>query len=385
MQRPAGSVRPWRTGGGLGRVARHKGGRGIIHSVVIRPHGWSTTLRTPVAHQTPGGKSVPMGIVIPRDCGELLEYQSGVLARWQAPLCGLDTTTIDSMLRRGRWQTLYRGVYAAFTGVPRRESVLWAAVRRCGPSAVLSHQSAAELDGLLDRPAAVTHITVGPRTELTMSSKEHDGYLPRIVVHRLARVEAARHPALMPPRIRIAETTLDLTQTAADFDAAVAWLSHSCGRRLTTSAQLLEAMAARPRMRWRAELAGALDDVGAGVHSILEFRYVRQVERPHKLPTAVRQARIATEQRPRYLDNLYAEFGVAVELDGGAAHPAETRWQDLRRGNSLTRLGLVILHYTWADVTGRPCQTAREIAELLRERGWPGRASLCPTCRSSRP
>ena len=322
---------------------------------------------------------------IPRDAAELLEQQQGVLARWQAPLHGLDTTVIDRLLRYGRWQTLYRGVYGAFTGPPSRQSVLWAAVRRCGPSAALSHHSAAELDGLLDRPAALIHVTVGPGSELSIASKARGDRLPPIVAHRLARVDAARHPTRVPPRTRIAETTLDLTQTAADLDAAVAWLSRACGRRLATSAQLQSALAARSRIRWRAELASALGDIGAGVHSILEFRYVRQVERPHRLPAAVRQAMVTTERGSRYIDNLYADFGVAVELDGRAAHPPEARWQDLRRDNTLARSGLITLHYTWPDVTSRPCQTAREIADVLRARGWPGRVSSNTCCRQPRP
>ena len=37
---------------------------------------------------------------------------------------------------------------------------------------------------------------------------------------------------------------------------------------------------------------------------MLEGRYVRDVERPHGLPTAVRQARTAQIPRSRYVDNL---------------------------------------------------------------------------------
>jgi hypothetical protein len=317
------------------------------------------------------------------DYAEFLDQQHGVLARWQVRSCGLDTSAIDSLLRRDRWQSLYRGVYAAFTGTPARDSVLWAAALRCGPHAALSHQSAAELDGLADRPDPVIHVTVGPRTELAISRTEYEDRLPRIVVHRLTRIEAARHPTRMPPRTRIEETALDLAQRAADLDAAVGWLSRACGRRLVTAPQLRAAMSARSRVRWRAELSSALDDIGHGVHSVLEFRYVRHVERPHGLPTPARQARLVTGTRTRYLDNLYADFGVAVELDGQAAHPAESRWQDLRRDNSLACSGLITLHYTWADVTSRPCQTALEIARVLQDRGWPGRPRRCRSCPSS--
>ena len=63
-------------------------------------------------------------------------------------------------VRSGRWQRLQRGVYAAFSGDPARETVLWAALLRAGPGAVLSHQTAAERHGLIDEPSSVITITV---------------------------------------------------------------------------------------------------------------------------------------------------------------------------------------------------------------------------------
>src|SRR5262249_40046733 len=77
-----------------------------------------------------GGVSLRFMVIrLPADCKELLDRQRGVLARWQAADCGLNVRAIDMLLRQGRWQTMYRGVYAAYTGVPSRQSVLWAAVR----------------------------------------------------------------------------------------------------------------------------------------------------------------------------------------------------------------------------------------------------------------
>src|SRR5690348_7970390 len=92
------------------------------------------------------------------DCRRLLEEQSGVIARWQAPTAGLTPATIDGELRWGRWQPLYRGVYAAFTGPPTRNSLLWAALLRAGDGAALSHYTAAELDGLADAQASAIHV-----------------------------------------------------------------------------------------------------------------------------------------------------------------------------------------------------------------------------------
>ena len=86
---------------------------------------------------------------------ELLSRQSGVIARRQALACGLTGGAIRRRLQAGKWRPLLPGVYATFTGPVPRSAVLWAAVLRAGPGAVLSHETAAELLGLVDAPAEV--------------------------------------------------------------------------------------------------------------------------------------------------------------------------------------------------------------------------------------
>ncbi|HEX9030330.1 MAG TPA: hypothetical protein VF834_00710, partial [Streptosporangiaceae bacterium] len=74
---------------------------------------------------------------------------------------------------------------------------------------------------------------------------------------------------------------------------------------------------------------------------------------------------------------LYGDFGLDVELDGAAWHPAESRWQDIRRDNALAGSGIITLRYSWVDVTTRPCLVAAEIGQVLRQRGWSGTLRAC--------
>jgi very-short-patch-repair endonuclease len=321
---------------------------------------------------------------LPDACLRLLEFQQGVIARWQAPVVGLDAQAIDARLRRRRWQPIYRGVYAAFTGEPCRESVLWAAVLRSGPGAALSHHTAAELDRLADRPVSPIYVTVPAGRQVAISGRERHPHAPGLVVHRSERIGAARHPLRSPPRTRIEETALDLAQLARRLDEAVSWLSGACERRLTTVAKLREAMEGRGKLRWRAELSRVLAEIDNGVHSVLEYRYVRNVEHAHRLPVAKRQAKTIRGRRSQYLDNQYQEFGLAVELDGRVAHPAEARWADIRRDNYNAASGVVTLRYSWTDVTTRPCEVAAEIAAVLQQGGWAGRPAPCaPHCAAA--
>src|SRR6516162_6123701 len=64
----------------------------------------------------------------------------------------------------------------------------------------------------------------------------------------------------------------------------------------------------------------------------------------------------------RYLDNLYEEFGVGVELDGTAAHPADEQWRDKRRDNANAIGGIITLRFGFADLGDRRCETAANVA-----------------------
>jgi hypothetical protein len=318
-------------------------------------------------------------------CAELLSQQHGVIARWQALQCGLPSDAIAGHLRYGRWHQLYRGVYLAFTGEPNRLALLWGAVLRAGRGAALSHHSAAELDKITDEVNSTIHVSVETARCISIRAGEQHAHAPPVTVHRSARLVRARHPARVPPRTRVEETVLDLTQASGDLEEAVAWVTHACSRRLTTGGLLLAAMAERTKLRWRAELTDALSEASTGVHSRLEWRYVRHVERPHGLPRATRQSTSRARRRTRYFDNEYEQYGVAVELDGKAAHPSEARWRDIHRDNASAAAGLVTLRYSWADVTLRRCHVAAEVAAVLQIRGWPGRLRPCgPACAAPR-
>jgi very-short-patch-repair endonuclease len=316
---------------------------------------------------------------------ELLEHQYGVLASWQAAECGLDRIGVNNLLRSGRWQHLYLGVYAAFSGEPSRSSLHWAAVRRCGPDAALSHFTAAELEGVRGRRTEAIHVTVPAARHVMFAAREFDRGLPRIVVHRFCRIASARHPVRNPPRTRVEETVLDLTDLASDADEVFSWLSAACAGGHTTPARLVVAAGSRARLRWRDDVLAALGEVSGGVHTILEKRYVSNVERAHGLPKAKRQARKRRGSTSAYLDNEYPDYGVVVELDGLAFHLVEDRWSDIHRDNYLARTGIIVLRYSWADITTRPCEVAMEIAIVLRQRGWTGTVrSCCRSCQAAR-
>jgi hypothetical protein len=302
---------------------------------------------------------------IPEPLAELLQLQRGIVTRAQAQTAGLTTTVIKARVLQGRWQSIYPGVYASFSGEVGRDAALWAAVLAAGPGAMLSHQSAAELDGLMDGQSPVIHVTIPGARRVCQR--------PGIVIHRNERAAVAAHPARLPPRTRIEETVLDLAAASNTLDEAVGWLTKALGRRLTTQDKLRQAVSERTRIRWHTEIDELLSPAMAGVLSPLERRYVRDVERPHGLPCGSRQVVARTDGRRQYRDVLYKACRVIVELDGELAHPAESRRSDSRRDNAaVAEQGLTTLRYSWLDITARPCQTAAQIAAVLARRGYTG-------------
>lgn len=303
---------------------------------------------------------------------EITKWQAGAISRQQLLAAGLSPQWIFRRLDRGRWQQLHRGVYAVFTGPPGRETWLWAAVLRAGPGAVLSHLTAAELHGLLDHPAAMIFVTIP-------SSRRIE--IPGLIVRTSTRIAQARQPNRQPPRTTIQETTLDLAELCDTFDDAVTWITRACGRRLTTAEKLRAAMAVRKKMRWRAELADVLAVAGDGVHSVLEYRYLRDIERAHGLPPSRRQVRVVIDGRVVYRDAYYEKYRVAIELDGRASHPDDERWRDHRRDLQAAARAIVTYRLGWRNVDRDACETAGLLAEALRQRGWTGQPKPCsPRC-----
>ncbi len=313
---------------------------------------------------------------LPGDCRQILQLQAGVITRAQALGAGMSRHALNARLDSGRWQRLHSGVYAAFSGKPDREVMQWAAVLGAGPRAVLSYQSAAGLYGLLGesvRDDRLIHVTV-PRGRRVAAMK-------RVRLHYSQRVDASRHPVLLPPATRVEDTVLDLACGAATAADGIGWILRACASRRTTPDRLGQAMAARPRLRWRKELSGALGDARSGASSALEHGYLHRVERAHGLPAGLRQWRVVLAGAVSYQDVRYRQYRLIVELDGRAAHPEQERWRDIRRDNASASEGCVTLRYSWLDVTQRSCAVAAEVGSVLRSRGWTGWPRRCgPGC-----
>jgi very-short-patch-repair endonuclease len=305
----------------------------------------------------------------------LLHAQCGIIDRSQALRAGLSDEQIEHRLRTGRWQRVHDGVYATFTGPLSREARLWAAVRRAGEGAVLSHETAAEVQGLIGQqaPGAPIHVTVPGRRRPVQR-----GQIRGVVIHRSDQSQPQLPITWKLPRTRIQDTVLDLVDAAATFKDAYSWISRAVSREFATVDMLRTALAARSRIRWRRHLDVAFKGNAEGAHFELERQYASAVERAHGLPRARRQARREIGGKAHYRDNWYAEYRVCVELDGPSFHRDEQVWKDKRRDNlNLALDGAQTFRFGPVEVTEGACESAAMVAATMRRNGWKGRPHPC--------
>jgi hypothetical protein len=87
-------------------------------------------------------------------------------------------------------------------------------------------------------------------------------------------------------------------------------------KNLTTPDRLRRLLETRARQRHRELIVGMLAEVAAGVESYVEMLYLRTVERPHGLPTGVRQA--PSPDLPYERDVTYDRYSLIVSSTGGS-------------------------------------------------------------------
>jgi len=300
----------------------------------------------------------------------LLDRQSGLATRTQLADLGVTPAALRANVAARRWRRVLPAVYATHTGPLTRLGELWAAVLTCGDGAVLSHESAGEVDGLVEsRPGGLVHVTL----PVSRRVNDRDG----IRVHYLHRLPEARHPSRLPPRLRIEDTVLGLTDASETGREAMAWLLRACQRRLTTPEHLLAAMEVRKKMRWREALEGAAADALLGVQSLLEHRYIHRVEAAHGLPRGERQQRGELDGGRVWRDVRYRRFRTLAELDGRLGHEGAGRFRDMRRDNAATVEGIDTLRFGWLDVSDTGCEAAQQLVCVLRRNGWAGTPRSC--------
>lgn len=257
--------------------------------------------------------------------------QHGVISRRGLRRIGLTYPPILGLVHAGFLQPVHRGVYAVGHARLAREGVWMAAVLAGGPTAVLSHGSAAAL-WRLAAPPSLPHITTVAKGLRRPGIRIHSS--------NLSRAERTRRAGI--PVTTVPRTLLDL---AGELDAfalerALAE-AHFRGHR--DERPLLRLIEAGPRRRGASNLRTILD---SGHHRLgrtespLEDRFLRFLDRRRLERPELNQTLMVHGRRIRP-DCLWRRQRVIVECDGRDSHLREVTWEaDRRRDRGLLAIGL---------------------------------------------
>lgn len=299
---------------------------------------------------------------------ELIRSQGFVVSRQQWLAGGRSIAELRRHLR-GDWRPLFPGVYSTDPSSATMIGRSIGALLYAGPGAMWSHVTAAEQWGLI-RPDPANW------TEVLIPAPRRVRPQPGVRLHSSASSESRRAPGVRPPRVTPAHAVLDLVQRCRLLDSALAVVADSCQTRRVSLDEVLLALEIR-QVRWKRELRAAAGSYLHGSDSLLEIRYVRDVEAAHHLPRSTRQ-RVAGED---IADCSYDDFRVLVELDGRTHLGSGRRFRDMRRDNRSTLRGEATLRYGFVDVSQEACGVAVQVLGVLRARGFCGAVRACgPGC-----
>lgn len=304
---------------------------------------------------------------------KLQREQDGVVSRSQLVALGASRNDVRRLLSRGDLVTVHPRVYVNHSGRPTRRQREWAAVLACGPAA-LHRESALDAHGMTrDRPSQSSH---DQPIHLLVDQHRRIAPPPGVAIERVADRTTWIQANRRPPRAQFDYALLKAAGDRSEADA-IALLSDAVHQGLTTAPRLTEVIARLPRLRRRAMLGEVLADVQAGTRSVLEQRYLRDVERAHGLPEGERQLREHTASGVVHRDIRYAAQRTLVELDGAFGHrDAVDRWADLQRDLDAAVEDHLTLRPGWPQVL-ESCRLARAVSTVLRQRGWAGRPRAC--------
>ncbi|MEA2289197.1 MAG: hypothetical protein QOD55_1194 [Solirubrobacteraceae bacterium] len=285
----------------------------------------------------------------------LAARQHGVVARGQLRALGLKGTAIAHRVRAGRLHRVHRGVYAVGHPVLGAHGRWMAAVLACGPTAALSHASAAALWEI--RASAGSKIDVTVRTA---GGRDRAG----LRIHRTPSLSPDETTVLHGiPVTTPARTLLDLAATLPRRRLERA-LDQADVLRLLDGQSLDAVVRAHAGRAGTARLTTTLDRHHPGTtltRSELEERMLALC-RAGALPRPAVNAHVDGLE----VDFLFPGHRLAVETDGWRYHRTRTAFErDRHRDATLARAGYRVLRFTHRQLDEEPRTVAETLAAAM--------------------
>jgi very-short-patch-repair endonuclease len=281
----------------------------------------------------------------------------GVVTLEELRALGLGQDAVDYRARSGKLHRRYTGVFAVGRPDLRLEGEFLAAVLACGPSAVLSHRSAARLWGLRGGGTHRIDVTAPRGVRPKPGLRIHRPLLPLDAIDKIERDGV--------PVTAVARTLLDCADPRARVDVG----------RLLHEASVQEVLDAREVWNVLARCPGApgaraleramREELPPFTRSGLEREVVRLL-RDARLPKPRVNAHVWVGDELLEVDFFWPDLGVIVETDGSRYH--STRWRRRKDAEKTARLvaaGYTVVRVTDVEVAGTPEAVVARIAATL--------------------
>ncbi len=289
----------------------------------------------------------------------------GILTAGELHACGFTDNAIGTRKRIGWLHRLHRGVYALGHANPPWEGTLVAAVKACGPNAVLSHWSAGELWKIVDRLGRLPDVTV-----IGSGTRRHRG----IRVHRAATIPLEhRRIEHGIPVTSVAWTLLDLAATLKSLRRLRAAIRRAIGLGIVTLGQLALLLAQCPGRRGAGRLRAAIARGAIPTNSDKESQVFDLIVAGGFVPPDVNKPLIIGGRRI-VPDFRWPEARLVLELDSDAWHSDPlARADDAERQAVLEAHGETVLRAHWLDAVVHLGRLHAQLAEAGAPRATEGR------------
>jgi len=294
----------------------------------------------------------PLALALYGGLDAVLHCQCRVIRRDQALAAGIATSTLESLVTRGRWQKILPRVYSvsadlADSAVRIRAGWLWA-----GDDARIAGRAAAWWLGLTEDPPGVIEVVVPPGRRMSAQpgylivrarlADEEIDFVDRVAITSAARtcldLARAGQPDLLDTALRLSK----VTQSELDLSITL-----SRGRR-----GQLRARAAR-----NAVVNNPWSSPERAAHKLL--REAGITGWTANQPVRVKDGR-------RFPDILFEAIKLMVEIDGRAHHGTQAaRDADFRRQNQFVRTGWTVLRFTPAELANEPNDIVAAVRETI--------------------
>lgn len=281
----------------------------------------------------------------------------GVASLGELEALGLGADAVDKRSRNGRLHRVHRGVFSLSPSLTSRGRAR-AAVLACGDAAVLSHRSAAHLQGLF-RAAP-------QRIDVTLPTRAGRRKRPGITIHRSAITSAEITTDGCLPVTSLARTLLDLAEVVP-HRILIAAIDRAEDLRLLDLRDVRAALDAHPHRHGAAKLTKAIAQYAQGpvARSVLERDFLALCT-GHGLP----KPRVNRSLGAYEADFHWPEHRLVAETDGRAHHQRRRAFtKDRVRDAELLVDGWRTVRFTYAQVLHEAAWVAAILRRLLTRAG----------------